>query len=175
MNSDKPYICQACNHYIAVGWRLNQNPPHFYGRFTLCPVCAYEVDTFIFAWHNVLAEKNIEVYRDLNDAIRKYAAQTRAGEGPWPEKTGSSEPEKEQADKPFDPFADPQGLKIYQAFSGPRAHWRTLGGIARQTGISIEKVESYVHEHPNQFVRGDLTVSGTALYQFKDMIKEEFR
>jgi hypothetical protein len=39
-----------------------------------------------------------------------------------------------------DSVTDPDEVKVFLALDGPRYTWRTMGGIARQTGLSEERV-----------------------------------
>ncbi len=68
----------------------------------------------------------------------------------------------------YDPFQDEAGRKILSAFSGPQDDWRTPGGIARQAGILVEQVESYIREYSDMFMISNLTVSGSALYALRE-------
>ena len=56
----------------------------------------------------------------------------------------------------YDPFADPLGFQILEAFRGPCTSWRTAGGIARQTGLPLNTVQSYFQAHRDLFVQSPL-------------------
>jgi hypothetical protein len=73
----------------------------------------------------------------------------------------------------YDVFNDPTGHKIIKAFIGPENLWRTPGGVAREVGLPVEQVQSYINEHPDIFVRSTLTASGTALIGLRDDLKQE--
>src|SRR2546427_10374435 len=42
---------------------------------------------------------------------------------------------------------DPEEIKVSMALDGPRNTWRTIGGIARQTGLSEERVAQILDKY----------------------------
>jgi hypothetical protein len=56
------------------------------------------------------------------------------------------------------------GARIAAAFAGERNRWRTLGGVARATGLTLEAVESYLKAHPEEFRQSRLKPAGEPLY-----------
>jgi len=63
---------------------------------------------------------------------------------------------------------DPIGQRIVRAV-GPRHNsWRTPGGIARASRLSLEEVESYISAHSDLFSRSEIAPGGTPLYCLKD-------
>ena len=52
---------------------------------------------------------------------------------------------------------------ILDLFPGPN-YWRTPGGIARQIGLPLSEVESYLESHPEIFKVSPISPSGTRLY-----------
>ena len=59
---------------------------------------------------------------------------------------------------------DETGQKIMQAFIGPHKEWRTLWGIAKESGLPRETVRNYIEQHPEHFIEADMTLGGTALF-----------
>jgi hypothetical protein len=64
-----------------------------------------------------------------------------------------------------DTVTDPDEVKVFLALDGPNYTWRTLGGIARQTGLPIERVANTVKKYNLKLTRLSETpsVSGSAL------------
>ncbi len=60
---------------------------------------------------------------------------------------------------------DPDEIKVFMALDGPAYTWRTTGGIARQTGLSEERVLQVMAKYNMQFTRISPTpsASGNAL------------
>lgn len=71
----------------------------------------------------------------------------------------------------YDPFADPLGFQILEAFKGPRTSWRTPGGIARQTGLPLDTVQSYFQVHRDLFVQSPLAPGGMPLYSLRQDLR----
>ncbi len=72
-------------------------------------------------------------------------------------------------------FTDPIGAKLVNAFCGPRSLWRTPGGIARQTGLSPEQVQTYIQAHQDLFIRSPLTPGGIPLYGLRRDLRTRFQ
>ena len=64
-----------------------------------------------------------------------------------------------------DAVSDPDEVKVFQALDGPQYTWRTIGGIARQTGLSEERVTQILAKYNLKLTRLAETpsVSGSAL------------
>ena len=61
--------------------------------------------------------------------------------------------------------SDPDERLVFTALDGPNYTWRTLGGIARQTGLSEERVSEIVAKYDLKLTRlSDVpSISGSAL------------
>ena len=66
------------------------------------------------------------------------------------------------------PFTDPIGAKIIEAFRGPHSAWRTAGGIARDCGLDADAVLDYISTHQDYFVQPSLTLGGTPVYTVRE-------
>jgi hypothetical protein len=64
-----------------------------------------------------------------------------------------------------DTVNDPDEVKVFLALDGPQYTWRTTSGIARQTGLSEEKVAAILKKYNLTLTRLSETpaVSGSAL------------
>jgi hypothetical protein len=64
-----------------------------------------------------------------------------------------------------DTVTDPDEKKVFQALDGPQYTWRTTSGIARQTGLSEERVAAILKKYDLTLTRQSETpaVSGSAL------------
>ena len=60
---------------------------------------------------------------------------------------------------------DADEIKVFAALDGPRCTWRTIGGIARQTGLSEERVAQILAKYDLKLTRVSETpsISGSAL------------
>ena len=43
--------------------------------------------------------------------------------------------------------------KVKGAFKNPKFTWRTIRGVAKETGIDVELIQSYVSTHGDEIVR----------------------
>lgn len=48
---------------------------------------------------------------------------------------------------------DPNEIKVSMALDGPQQTWRTVGGIARQTGLPEERVWQILSKYNKEFTR----------------------
>ena len=48
---------------------------------------------------------------------------------------------------------DPNEIKVFMALDGPQQTWRTVGGIARQTGLPEERVWQILSKYNKEFTR----------------------
>jgi len=62
---------------------------------------------------------------------------------------------------------DKVGLQILKAFHGPNDTLRSPGGIARDTGLPLNEVNSYLEQHSKLFEKFPLKPGGTTLYSLK--------
>ena len=69
---------------------------------------------------------------------------------------------------------DELGPKVARAFHGKRAKWRTLGGIARTTGLSEEVVRDYIQRRHDYFITAPVSPGGKRLYAVK-AIQSEYK
>ena len=60
---------------------------------------------------------------------------------------------------------DPDEVKVFQALDGPQYTWRTMGGIARHTGLSEDRVAQILTKYNLKLTRLAETpsLSGSAL------------
>ena len=60
---------------------------------------------------------------------------------------------------------DPDETKVFLSLDGPQYTWRTIGGIARQTGLSEERVAQILAKYDLTLTRlaDTPSLSGTAL------------
>ena len=64
-----------------------------------------------------------------------------------------------------DTVTDPDEVKVFLALDGPQYTWRTMGGIARQTGLSEERVAAVLKNYNLKLSRlsESPAISGSAL------------
>ncbi len=64
-----------------------------------------------------------------------------------------------------DVITDPDEIKVFMALDGPRYTWRTVSAVARQTGLSEERVLQILAKYNMQLTRLSETpgASGTPL------------
>lgn len=48
---------------------------------------------------------------------------------------------------------DPNEIKVFMALDGPQQTWRTVGGIARQTGLPEERVWQILSKYNKELTR----------------------
>jgi hypothetical protein len=62
-------------------------------------------------------------------------------------------------------ITDPDEIKVFTALDGPQITWRTMGGIARQAGLSEERVAEILDRYNLKLTRQAETpsISGSAL------------
>ena len=76
-------------------------------------------------------------------------------------------------EKPDFKTLDNTGQMIMEkAFKNPN-DWRTLGGIARATGFTVQEVERYVHEHSSLFMQIPISIAGTVVYRLNLSVAHE--
>lgn len=64
-----------------------------------------------------------------------------------------------------DTVTDSDEIKVFMALDGPKYTWRTVGGIARQTGLSEDRVTQILDKYNLRLTRlSEMpSVSGSAL------------
>jgi len=64
-----------------------------------------------------------------------------------------------------DTVLDPDEVKVFLALDGPQYTWRTMGGIARQTGLPEQRIAQILAKYNLKLTRLSETpsVSGSAL------------
>jgi hypothetical protein len=64
-----------------------------------------------------------------------------------------------------DTVTDPDEIKVFMALDGPETTWRTIGGIARQTGLSEARVAQILTKYNLKLTRlsDRPSISGSAL------------
>ncbi len=64
-----------------------------------------------------------------------------------------------------DTVTDADEVKVFLALDGPRYTWRTIGGVARQTGLSEDRVAQILGKYNLRLTRlsESPSVSGSAL------------
>jgi hypothetical protein len=60
---------------------------------------------------------------------------------------------------------DPDEVKVFKALDGPEDTWRTISGIARQTGLREDRVAQILDKYNLKLTRlsETLSISGSAL------------
>ena len=70
------------------------------------------------------------------------------------------------------PFSSQVGGKVLVAFIGDDSVWRTLGGIARESGLTTSEVTDFINENSDYFVQSSVKPGGRALYGIRDDLRE---
>lgn len=61
---------------------------------------------------------------------------------------------------------------LEEAFRNPEFTWRTIRGVSEETGIDPEKVQSFVFNHGDEFIKSTATNQiGEALYAARDVYR----
>ncbi len=62
-------------------------------------------------------------------------------------------------------ISDPDEVKVFEALDGPNYLWRTIDGIARQTGLSEERVNAILSKYNFKLTRFSEvpSISGSAI------------
>ncbi len=71
-----------------------------------------------------------------------------------------------------DPFSSGLGARVLVAFLGERAHWRTLGGIARASGLTNSEVTRFIEENKECFVESSIRPGGSVLYGMRHDLRQ---
>ena len=59
------------------------------------------------------------------------------------------------------------GMRILGAFQRTNDGWRTAGGVARDSGLPFEAVQSYLRSHPDLFETSSIAPAGMILYALR--------
>ena len=59
---------------------------------------------------------------------------------------------------------DEIGMTILRSAYHDPYDWRTLGAISRETGLSLQAVEGYIHDHPELFRAPPISPRGSEAY-----------
>lgn len=62
--------------------------------------------------------------------------------------------------------------RVVVAFVGERSEWRSLGGIARKSGLTTRQVAEFIEENPDCFVQSSVKPGGVALYGLRGDLRE---
>ena len=54
---------------------------------------------------------------------------------------------------------EPDEVKVFTALDGPQHTWRTIGGIARQSGLPEERIAQILDKHDLKLTRRSATPS----------------
>ncbi len=57
--------------------------------------------------------------------------------------------------------------RILGAFQRTNDGWRTVGGVARDSGLPFEAVQTYLRSHPELFETSSIAPAGMALYALR--------
>ena len=71
-----------------------------------------------------------------------------------------------------DPFSSDIGAQVLVAFLGDNAHWRTLGGISRASGLTKSEVTRFIQENKDCFVESSITLGGSVLYGMRNDLRQ---
>ena len=71
-----------------------------------------------------------------------------------------------------DPFSSGIGARVLVAFLGDNAHWRTLGGIARASGLTKSEVTSFIEDNKECFVESRIRPGGSVLYGMRHDLRQ---
>ena len=64
--------------------------------------------------------------------------------------------------------ADQMGQKLVHAFARLNNDWRTLFGLARDTGYEKAEIADYIRRHGQIFVLSSTTLAGEPAYRLSD-------
>ena len=71
-----------------------------------------------------------------------------------------------------DPFSSDIGARVLVAFLGDKAHWRTLGGIARASGLTKGEVTRFIEDNKECFVESSITLGGNVLFGMRHDLRQ---
>ena len=71
------------------------------------------------------------------------------------------------------PFTSGIGKRVLLAFARDTAHWRTLGGIARESGRTTREVAEFIEDNERCFVQSSIKFGGSTLYGIRNELREQ--
>ena len=69
-------------------------------------------------------------------------------------------------------LSGPVGGQVVGAFVGEGSEWRSLGGIARKSGLTTREVAAFIEENRDHFVLSSVKPGGIALYGLRGDLRE---
>ena len=69
------------------------------------------------------------------------------------------------------PLTDPIGRKIFAAIRETDFDWRSAGGIARSSELTLRTVQHYLDKHQDWFDKAPLSPGGIRLYTVKRQLR----
>lgn len=72
----------------------------------------------------------------------------------------------------FEPFSSGIGERILVAFLGDNAHWRTLGGISRASGLTKSDVIKFIEDNEECFIESSIRPGGSILYGMRHDLRQ---
>ncbi len=73
-----------------------------------------------------------------------------------------------------DPFLTPVGRLVKDVFSSDPSNLRSVGGIARQAGLSPDQVTRFIDEYEECFEESSVKLGGTSLYKIHPRLHSRF-
>ena len=71
------------------------------------------------------------------------------------------------------PFASDIGKRVVPAFARDTARWRSLGGIARESGRTTREVAEFIEDNEHCFVQSSIELGGSTLYGIRNELREQ--
>ena len=71
------------------------------------------------------------------------------------------------------PFTSEIGKRVLIAFARETARWRTLGGIARESGRTTREVAEFIEDNEHCFVESSIRFGGSTLYGIRSELREQ--
>ena len=71
------------------------------------------------------------------------------------------------------PFTSDIGKRVLLAFARDTARWRSLGGIARESGRTTREVAEFIKDNEHCFVQSSIKFGGSTLYGIRNELREQ--
>lgn len=71
------------------------------------------------------------------------------------------------------PFTSEIGKRVLLAFARDTAHWRSLGGIARESGRTTREVAEFIENNEHCFVQSSIKFGGSTLHGIRKELREQ--
>ena len=71
------------------------------------------------------------------------------------------------------PFTSDVGKCVLLAFARDTARWRSLGGIAGESGRTTREVAEFIEDNEHCFVQSSIKFGGSALYGIRNELREQ--